>query len=89
MPKPSFSKPVGPKRREPMTAADVQHNRRMQRDVQLEWAEACERSSDRLTTWECDFIESILGQLRAWGERREGTLSERQVEVLEKIYQKV
>ena len=85
MPKPDFSRPNtgGPKKREPMTAADVQYNKRLERSVQEEWVEAC-AGSGKLSSWEQDFIDSIGDQLD-----RGGTLSERQVEVLEKIYQKV
>lgn len=37
--------------------------------------------SSKLTTWEIDFIESIDAQFRA-----KGTLSPKQIEVLDRIY---
>lgn len=45
---------------------------------------ACWDDSDNLTKWECDFIESANGQF-AFKEN----LSDRQCEILEKIYDKL
>ena len=44
----------------------------------------CEDCSERLTDWENSFIESVRDQFD-----RKGSLSERQIEVLETIYCKV
>jgi len=46
-----------------------------------EWLEACEEYAERLTKWEQDFVESLREQ---WDRR--GSLSERQLEILERIY---
>ncbi len=46
------------------------------------WIDAClDESKKRLTKWEEGFIESISDQLD-----RTGSLSERQAEILERIY---
>lgn len=45
---------------------------------------ACWNDSDSLTQWECNFIESCNGQF-AFKEN----LSDRQCEILEKIYDKI
>jgi hypothetical protein len=49
--------------------------------VWREWIEKCIEDRSRLTKWEEDFVESIGEQL---DER--GTLSERQADILERIY---
>jgi hypothetical protein len=54
-----------------MSAADIEH-----------MLTSCDQDSDRLSKWEQDFIESLAEQ---WEER--GTLSERQREILERIYE--
>lgn len=46
-----------------------------------EWIEKCLSARDRLTKWEEDFTESISEQLN-----ERGSLSERQAEILERIY---
>lgn len=47
-----------------------------------EWIDAClNESKKRLTKWEEDFLESVSDQLD-----RTGSLSERQAEILERIY---
>jgi hypothetical protein len=46
--------------------------------------EQCHDYSDRLSVWETQFIESIDDQLR-----QHGKLSDKQKEILEKIYLKV
>ena len=43
--------------------------------------EACAENTDRLTDWECQFIESVSYQ---WDRRH--WLSEKQREILERIY---
>lgn len=51
-------------------------------DVYQSWLDAIyTEASDKLTSWETDFIESIGGRL-AFG----SNLSERQAEILERIY---
>ena len=45
--------------------------------------EDCEQHSDKLTEWECDFIDSIAMQ---YG--RKGTLTEKQSEQLNRIWEK-
>lgn len=45
------------------------------------WIDDCLLIQDKLSKWEYDFIESINDQLE-----RRGLLSERQEEILEKIY---
>lgn len=46
------------------------------------WIEAClNESKKRLTRWEEEFLESISDQIA-----RTGSLSERQAEILERIY---
>jgi hypothetical protein len=46
-----------------------------------EWIEAVNEGGKGLTQWEISFMESITDQLE-----RKGTLSERQIEILERIY---
>lgn len=47
------------------------------------WIDACvNESKKRLTKWEENFLESISDQLT-----RTGSLSDRQAEILERIYQ--
>lgn len=70
-----------PKPREPMTAADVAYNKRMNPDVQQEWVEKIWDKGRGMSAWERDFVESVEEQLSD-GRR----LSERQVEILERIY---
>lgn len=48
--------------------------------VHYAWIEACQ-SSDKLTEWESSFISSLKGQLE-----KKGSLSGKQVEILERIY---
>jgi len=48
--------------------------------VHQAWIEACQ-SSDKLTEWEDNFVSSLKGQLE-----KKGSLSEKQVEILERIY---
>lgn len=45
--------------------------------------EDCSDHEGKLTTWEMDFIESVDAQFRA-----KGTLSPKQIEVLDRIYHK-
>lgn len=47
----------------------------------LAWLEAVETDGVNLTAWETDFIESLREQVD-----RGRTLSERQAEILERIY---
>lgn len=53
----------------------------MNQDHIEDWLAAIEEDQDRLTKWEADFVESLRDQ---W--ERRGSLSERQVEILERIY---
>jgi len=46
-----------------------------------EWIEAAQLAGEKLTKWEENFLESISEQLT-----ERGSLSERQVEILERIY---
>jgi hypothetical protein len=47
-----------------------------------EWLEAIERDGANLTSWEEEFVESIRDRFdRGWD-----TLTERQAEILERIY---
>ena len=46
--------------------------------------EAIEANDKKLTTWETEFFESVQEQ---W--KRKGKLSEKQLEVLERIYLKI
>lgn len=51
-------------------------------EVYQSWLQAIrDEASDKLTSWEIDFIDSIEGRL-AFG----GSLSEKQATVLERIY---
>ncbi len=51
-------------------------------DLHRSWIDACvNESKKRLSKWEEDFLESISDQLE-----RTGSLSERQAEILERIY---
>ena len=45
------------------------------------WIEAINTKGRKLTSWEIDFVESVSEQINA-----NGTLSERQEEILERIY---
>ena len=49
-------------------------------EVIADWLEQCENSR-KLTKWETDFIESVAEQFD-----RRGTISDRQEEILERIY---
>jgi hypothetical protein len=75
-------------RRENITPADRQYNTRNTAAVQKEWVEAImsaiAHDTARISAWEMDFIESVETQL---GDGR--TLSEKQSEVLERIYNKI
>lgn len=51
------------------------------RETLLSWMDAIEESGHGLTKWECDFVESLRDQIVEGG-----TLSERQIEILERIY---
>ena len=44
------------------------------------WIEACQ-SSDKLTEWEDEFVNSLFEQLT-----KKGSLSNKQAEILERIY---
>lgn len=46
-----------------------------------DWFEQLEEHADALTKWEYEFVASLQEQFE-----RRGSLSDRQVEVLEKIY---
>jgi uncharacterized membrane-anchored protein len=46
--------------------------------------EKCGDYMERLTAWEQNFIESVTDQVG-----RKGTISEKQYEILDRIYQKV
>jgi hypothetical protein len=48
--------------------------------IHHEWIDKC-LMSDNLTEWEVGFVESVKQQLE-----RKGSISARQIEVLEKIY---
>lgn len=50
-------------------------------EVLRDWVEQCLEHSHKLSKWELDFVESLSEQLE-----RRGTLSERQQEILERIY---
>lgn len=51
-------------------------------DIYKDWVKAIEEeASDELTSWEIDFVESIKGKLE-----KGYKLSEKQAEVLERIY---
>lgn len=54
---------------------------RQPRNVLESWIEAIQHEGRGVTKWEADFTASLAEQL---GER--GTLSERQTEILERIY---
>ena len=49
--------------------------------VHQHWIEQCQLSSDRLTEWEEQFVESVKGQLE-----KKGSISYGQAEILERIY---
>ncbi len=49
-------------------------------NIHIQWIEACERS-DKLSEWESEFIASIRKYLES-----KGSLTSKQVEVLERIY---
>lgn len=51
------------------------------RDVVRSWLDLCNEHVDRLTKWEQDFIASLTEQFDAGR-----TLTERQLEILERIY---
>lgn len=52
------------------------------KEVIESWISALrDEASDKLTSWEMDFIDSVEGQLF-----RKGTLSQKQQEILERIY---
>ena len=53
----------------------------MERETIARMLQACDDDTDRLSKWEADFIESIAEQ---YEER--GTLSDKQTEILERIY---
>jgi len=63
----------------PMTLADGDREKQIEQMLG-----ACEDFTERLTDWERSFIESIREQFDGGG-----SLSERQTEVLERIYCKV
>ncbi len=50
-------------------------------DVIAHWFGVIETDSDGLTEWEEEFVESTAAQFA-----RRGTLSDKQVEILERIY---
>jgi len=50
-------------------------------ETHLEWLDQIKTHGVNLTVWEEDFVESIEGQIR-----NGRTLSERQAEILERIY---
>jgi hypothetical protein len=52
-----------------------------QKELHLSWAELCKSHGVNLTKWELDFVESIIDQLE-----KGRYLSERQAEILERIY---
>ena len=49
--------------------------------VHLHWIEQCQLSSDRLSDWEDQFVESVKRQLE-----KKGSISSNQAEILERIY---
>jgi len=51
------------------------------KDIVSEWIDACMEVADDLTKWEYDFILSLQEQLE-----RRPNLSEKQEEILERIY---
>jgi len=53
----------------------------VERSVIESWIYACREHAERLTKWEQDFIESVSEQFDAGRD-----LSERQREILERIY---
>jgi hypothetical protein len=52
-----------------------------QRDDHEAWLAACEEHAERLSKWEADFIESLRDRMDSGI-----PLSERQAELLERIY---
>lgn len=72
------------KRKEPITQADRSYNTRNDIAVQLEWVDKITGNDPaKYTSWEIEFIESVEEQLK--GGRK---LSEKQSEILERIYNK-
>lgn len=67
------------KKREPITQADRDYNNRHDPSVQKARVDACLDAD--LSAWETNFMVSIEAQLKAGRE-----LSEKQAEVLERIY---
>lgn len=52
-----------------------------QKKVVAEWFKSIEKTGVNLTKWEEDFVESIKEQFE-----KRGSLSEKQLEILERIY---
>jgi hypothetical protein len=52
-----------------------------EKDIHTRWAEYCQEEGRGLTKWEEEFLDSVLNQLRTGR-----NLSERQAEILERIY---
>lgn len=50
-------------------------------EIIADWLECCENKARNLTHWERSFLESVQDQFD-----RSGHLSEKQVEILERIY---
>lgn len=74
-----------PKRREQMTAEDRQYNVRHDPEVHRQWVDDITASPPHMfTTRELEFVESIDGQLT-----RGRALSDKQIDWLEYIYQRV
>ena len=70
------------KKREPMTAEDVFKNTKNDPAVQLDWIHKCfSEATKPLNDWEIKFLRSVRDRIH-----RKQTLTDRQVEHLERIY---
>lgn len=65
-----------PKRNKPMTESTPEETGQMIKD--------CQKRESRMTEWECNFIESIDEQFS-----RNGSLSPKQLQILDNIWEKV
>ena len=45
------------------------------------WIKACQEDGKGITAWENEFLDSVSAQLE-----KKGTLSDKQVEIIERIY---
>lgn len=70
------------KKLEPFTAEDVFKNTKNDPKVQLDWIHKCfSEATISLSDWEIKFLRSIRDDIH-----RKITLTDRQVEILERIY---